>query len=150
MVTGIEGPGGWLSELTVLAMGRVPGGARRPAVTVMVMGRYEGPAWVIAGGRLYEVIAQLVSFTEYKALVTDPFDGQPMYGTEPRWIGTIDARTAADAWSISQADELVIRTEEGREGRFTVTRGGDLSSKELTIAGYGNSPFDDNAEPDPT
>ncbi|MFF8399389.1 hypothetical protein [Streptomyces sp. NPDC016172] len=114
------------------------------------MGRYDGPAWVIAGGRLYEVIAQLVSFTEYKALVTDPFDGQPMYGTEPRWIGTIDARTAADAWSVSQADEPVIRTKEGREGRFTVTRGGDLSSRELTIAGYGNSPFDDNAEPDPT
>ncbi|MFD5234657.1 hypothetical protein ACFWJ5_40435 [Streptomyces qaidamensis] len=114
------------------------------------MGRYDGPAWVIAGGRLYEVIAQLVSFTEHKVLVTDPFDGQPMYGTEPRWIGTIDARTAADAWSINQADELVIRTEEGREGRFTVTRGGDLSSSELMIAGYGSSPFDDSAEPDPT
>jgi hypothetical protein len=115
----------------------------------MVMGRYDGPTWVISDGRRYEVIAQLVSFTEYKVLVTDPFDGQPMYGTEPRWIGTIGARTAADAWSINQADELVIRTKERREGRFTVTRGGDLSSSELTIAGYGSPPFDDNAEPDP-
>jgi hypothetical protein len=115
----------------------------------MPMGRYDGPAWVIAGGRLYEVIAQLVSFTEYKALVTDPFDGQPMYGTQPRWIGTLDTRSTADAWSVSQADELIIRTKEGREGRFTVTKGGDLHSKELMIAGYGNSPFDDDEESAP-
>ncbi|GAA2768512.1 hypothetical protein GCM10010103_75540 [Streptomyces paradoxus] len=65
------------------------------------------------------------------------------YGTEPRWIGAIHARTRADAWSISQTEELVIRTQEGREGRFTVTRGGDLCSRELMIAGYGSSPFDD-------
>ncbi|MEU2271530.1 DUF4873 domain-containing protein [Streptomyces olindensis] len=114
------------------------------------MGRYDGPAWVITDGRLYEVIAQLVSFMEYKALVTDPFDGQPMYGTEPRWIGSIDAKTAADAWTMSQAEELVIRTHEGREGRFTVTRGGDLASSELMIAGYGSPPFHDDTEPDLT
>ncbi|MEU0942333.1 hypothetical protein ABZ379_05975 [Streptomyces canus] len=74
---------------------------------------------------------------------------QPLYGPEPRWIGIIHARTPTDAWTISQTDELVIRTEEGREGRFTFTSGGDLSSSELMIAGYGSPPFDDEAEPDP-
>lgn len=108
------------------------------------MGSYTRPARVIADGVPYEVSAQLVSFTEYKVLVADPFGGQGhLYGTEPRWIGIIHASTVADAWAMSQAGELVIKTEEGREGRFTVTRGGDLSSSELQIAGSASPPFDD-------
>ncbi|MDQ1051799.1 hypothetical protein [Streptomyces sp. V4I2] len=113
------------------------------------MGSYAGPARVIADGVPYEVSAQLVSFKEYKVLVADPFGGQGhLYGTEPRWIGIIHARTPSEAWSMSQADSLVIRTEEGREGCFTVTRGGDLCSSELQIAGSGSAPFDDEAGAD--
>lgn len=114
------------------------------------MGSYTGPARVIADGVPYQVSAQLVSFAEYKVLVTDPFGGQGhLYGTEPRWIGIIHPSTVADAWAMSQADELVIRTEQGREGRFTVTRGGDFCSSELQIAGSASPPFDDEAGADP-
>ncbi len=103
----------------VLAVGRVRSLSCRPAVTVLVMGSYAGPARVIADGVPYEVSAQLGSFAEYKVLVADPFGGQGhLYGTEPRWIGIIHARTPSEAWAMSQAEELVIRTEVGREGCF--------------------------------
>lgn len=115
----------------------------------MVMGSYAGPARVTADGVPYEVIAQMVSFAEYKVLVADPFGGlEHLYGIEPRWIGTIHTRTTVDAWTISQSDELAIQTEEGRESCFTVKSGGDLCSSELDIVGIGSPPFAEEAEPD--
>ncbi|MEU5390214.1 hypothetical protein [Streptomyces tibetensis] len=110
------------------------------------MGSYAGPVRVIADGVPYEGTARLVPYAECKALVADPLGDQGhLYGTEPTWVLVIHARTAADAWAIRQADELVIRTNEGREGRFTVIRGGDFSSSDLQIAGGGRAPFGDEA-----
>ncbi|MDG9709387.1 hypothetical protein [Streptomyces sp. DH10] len=113
------------------------------------MGKYNGPARVIADGVPYEVSAQLVSFTEYKALVSDPHGGQEhVHSGHTRWIGTLHTRTAADAWTIRRADDLVLRTEGDWEGRFTVTGGGRLDSSELKITGSGNLPFGDTPQHD--
>ncbi|WP_307680445.1 hypothetical protein [Streptomyces sp. V4I2] len=92
--------------------------------------------------------AQLVSFTEYKALVSDPFGGQEhACSGHTRWIGTLHTRTTADAWTIRRTDDLILRTEEDREGPFTVTGGGRLGSSELRITGSGNPPFGDTPQP---
>ncbi|MEU0214318.1 hypothetical protein ABZ281_04065 [Streptomyces sp. NPDC006265] len=112
---------------------------------MVVMGKYNGPARVIADGVPYKVTAQLVSFTEYKTLLTDPFDDQEhVYGGQPRWIGTIHARTTTDVWRIRQTDNLLLSTEQGWEARvFIVRSDAGPGSTELRIAGTGSPPFAD-------
>ncbi|WDV56631.1 hypothetical protein PV963_43140 [Streptomyces coeruleorubidus] len=111
------------------------------------MGKYNGPARVIADRVPYEVSAQLVSFTEYKALVSDSVGGQEhVHSGHTRWIGTLRTRTTADAWTIRRSDDLILRTEEDWGGHFTVTGGGGLGSSELRINGSGNPPFRDTPQ----
>ncbi|WP_069757904.1 DUF4873 domain-containing protein [Streptomyces sp. LUP47B] len=102
------------------------------------MGRYNEQATMLIDGVAYPVHAKLEGYFESEE--TQSFSGKSRVRGHPVWGGTVQTNAQDLTWTIHNAEELILRAEDGREGPFTVSD--DNGEGVLRIRGNGRAPFD--------
>ena len=94
---------------------------------------------MLIDGADHPVYAQLEGHIEGHTV--ESFGGKSRAEGLPVWGGTLQTHGQDLTWAISNAEELILRAEDGREGPFTVTNE-DRQKGVLRISGNGAAPFD--------
>jgi len=103
------------------------------------MGSYSGQVVIPIGGAEYTVRANLQGRVDSQTV--EAFGHRETVRGAPVWGGTLTTVSADLVWEIHQAETLMLRTEDGRVGAFTVTDRVSAADV-LHIRGIDLPPFD--------
>lgn len=102
--------------------------------------RYDGTVWVVVDDVEHTLMAMLKGRVE--KITVETFGRKETLNGLTSWGGTLVAESEEAAQNLARAGELLLRTEDGREGTAIVSGHSAARAGRLSVTGSGPPPFD--------